>query len=394
VKNGIILKSIISPFPRNKNEAFLSPKCHLKQRFCFNFLIRHFAFASSNQSRQDPLTMPELRRDMLTGRWVVFSPQRKQRPLDFPPLSLSAMQNSFCGGQEHLTPPEVYAVRSPGSPANGPGWRVRVVPNRFPALRIEGDLNREGFGFYDRMNGVGAHEVIIETPEAKLQLEDLPVDHVADILRAYRARTRDLQQDQRFRTIILFKNHGPLAGATLAHAHSQLVAMPIVPPALQVKLNAAQEYFDHKERCLFEDLLRSEQNDGSRMVLENSGFALFCPYASRFPFELCLVPKRQSPDFQSCSDAELGLLAEVLSTALRSLARGLSRPCYNLVLHSAPLRGGRHEVSATMPQEFRWHLEILPRLSGIAGFEMHTGCYINTTLPEEAAAFLREVKLS
>ncbi len=338
--------------------------------------------------------MPELRKDPFLGRWVVYAPERKQRPQEFPMIPLPKNLNAFLSGQESLTPPEIFAVRSPGSTPNKPGWRVRVVPNRFPALRIEGDLNPEAVGFFDKLNGIGAHEVIIETPDSEQQLERLPVDHVVDILRAYRQRTLDLMRDSRFRYILIFKNYGPMAGASLGHAHSQLIALPITPLVVKHKLQASQKYYEEKERCLFEDMLRHEQKEGSRMVYENNGFAVFCPYASRFPFELCIIPKRQSPDFHSCSDHELHSLAEALRTCLQRLSIGLHQPNYNLILHTAPIRHARRNYWSTIEADFRWHIEILPRLTGVAGFEFGTGIFINTTLPEEAAEFLRNVRIN
>lgn len=338
--------------------------------------------------------MPELRRDPLLGRWVVFSPERKQRPQEFPVVPVTSSMNAFLAGNEHLTPPEVFVIRPSGSAPNKAGWRVRVVPNRFPALRIEGELNPEAVGIYDRINGIGAHEVIIETPDAHQQLEDLPQDHFVDVLTAYRARIVDLMKDTRFRSILIFKNYGPLAGATLSHAHSQLVALPVTPLVVKQKLEAAQKYYEERERCIFQDILRHEQKESVRMVYENSGFAITCPYASRQPFELLVMPKRQSPDFHTCSDHELQLLAEALRTALRKLAIGLKKPHYNLILHSAPLRQPRKNYWGTIEADFRWHIEIVPRLSGVAGFEFGTGFFINTTLPEEAAEFLRNVRLS
>lgn len=280
--------------------------------------------------------MPELRRDPLSGRWIVFSPERQQRPHDFAPaLGEAPRVDAFTWGHEHLTPPEVYALRPVGSP-NGPGWQVRVVPNRFPALRIEGDLSPTGVGIYDQMNGIGAHEVIIETPDADLPLEGQTIEGIARVLKAFRSRIVDLSRDSRFRYILIFKNVGALAGASLQHPHSQLIALPVVPRNVQEKLGAARAHYHQKERNLFEDILRTEQKEGLRMVYENNSFALFCPYASRFPFEMCLLPKRQNPHFHQATDAELNLASEALRVGLRRLAQGLGTPPYNLILHTAP----------------------------------------------------------
>jgi UDPglucose--hexose-1-phosphate uridylyltransferase len=338
--------------------------------------------------------MPELRKDVLVNRWVVFAPERKQRPQDYQQneVPLPAI-DAFADGQEHYTPQEVYAVRPPHTKPDSPGWKVRVVPNRYPALRIEGNLDPEAVGFYDKMNGIGAHEVIIETPKPEMALEDQSLEDVGEVLSAYRTRMLDLMRDSRFRYILVFKNVGPLAGASIAHAHSQLIAMPVTPRTVKDKLRTAQEYFENKDRNIFEDILRNEVKAGERLVYENNGFVVFCPYASRFPFEMSIFPKRQSPDYHSIDAHETVLLADALRTALGKLGRGLDKPNYNLIVHTAPIRRPRKNYWSSIDFDFRWHIEILPRLVGVAGFEFGTGFYINTTLPEEAAQFLRQVKL-
>lgn len=339
--------------------------------------------------------MPELRRDPVAGRWVVFSPDRLRRPFNFKWAQKDAdlfEDNPFLPGHEGFTPDEVYVVREPGTQPNKPGWRVRVVPNRFPALRIEGELEKEAVGFYDRMNGIGAHEVIIETPDPRIALEDQPLSGIVDVLTAFRSRMLDLAKDMRFRYIQIFKNVGPMAGASLRHPHSQLIAIPVTPLNIKHKLQAAKDYYETKDRNLFEDILRNERNSGERMVYENAGFSAFCPFASRLPFEVTIFPRKQSPFFPQTSDHDLVLLADALKRILLSYRHGLNGPDYNLLLISAPLRKPRSNSSPTLDLDFRWHIEILPRMSGIAGFELSTGFYINPTLPEEAARFLREVK--
>jgi UDPglucose--hexose-1-phosphate uridylyltransferase len=339
--------------------------------------------------------MPELRKDPVVGRWVVFSEERLQRPLHFSLTEerpFPAEEDPFLEGNEADTPPEVYAHRPEGGAANGPGWTVRVVPNRFPALRVEGELRREAVGFYDMMTGVGAHEVVIETPRPDKELEQQDLAGVAGVLKAVRTRMRDLQRDGRFRYFMVFKNVGALAGASLPHAHTQIIALPVTPIVAKEKLAAAREYYVHKERNLFEDILRHEAKSGERMVLENQGFGVFCPFASRFPFEVSIYPKRQRADFHAVDDHELHQLADVLKRVLGAYRTGLSRPSYNLLLHTAPVRYARPGHWQTIDADYRWHLEILPRLTGVAGFEFGTGFYINPVLPEKAAEFLRGVK--
>ena len=194
--------------------------------------------------------MPELRKDPIIGRWVIISTERGKRPTDFtsvPPAKRMTFC-PFCVGNESKTPPEIYAIREPGSAENAPGWRVRVVPNKFPALQIEGDLNRQGEGIYDKMNGVGAHEVIIETPDHNKTLSDLDEDAFNDVLLTWRERMIDLKRDKRFRYIVVFKNHGEAAGASLEHSHTQLVAMPIIPKRVTEEIEGARKYYEFKER--------------------------------------------------------------------------------------------------------------------------------------------------
>jgi len=338
--------------------------------------------------------MPELRKDPVVGRWIVFSPERQIRPEryrceEMPPTKPE--EDPFLEGHEAYTPPELYAIRPNGGSANGPGWQVRVVPNRFPALRVEGDLEKEAIGFYDRMNGVGAHEVIVETPHPKLPLEKQSLHGIVRVLEACRSRILDLSKDIRMHYILIFKNQGARAGATMPHAHTQLIALPVTPIVLKEKLNAARAYYLEKDRSLFEDILKAERKSGDRVVFENDGFTVFCPFASRFPFETCIMPRRQQADFQAVSDADLVHLAEALQKTLSAYTSALDQPDYNLILHTAPFRRSRRPDSwTTIDADFRWHIEILPRLTGVAGFEFGTGFYINPTLPEEAANVLRE----
>jgi UDPglucose--hexose-1-phosphate uridylyltransferase len=339
--------------------------------------------------------MPELRRDPVTGRWVVFSPERMRRPVEviiMRPEATGADANPFLPGNEKHTPAEVYAVRAAGTLPNTPGWKVRVVPNRFPALRVEGDLGREGVGFFDRMNGIGAHEVVIETPHPEEDLELQSLHDLVEVLKAWRSRLADLSRDSRFRYIQIFKNVGAMAGASLPHPHSQIVALPVTPPLIREELAAAQRHYLQKERNLFEDILLYEIKARERMVYENAGFGAFCPFASRFSFETCLMPKKQQASFSMCDDHDLVLLADALRRVLLACRHGLREPSYNLVLHTAPVRRAVPGYWQTIDADFRWHLEILPRLTGVAGFEMATGCFINTMLPEDAAAVLRKVE--
>jgi UDPglucose--hexose-1-phosphate uridylyltransferase len=330
--------------------------------------------------------MPELRRDPIVGRWVIIATERARRPSQYspPPAPQASGLCPFCPGHEDKTPGEVYASGRHGGHANGPGWKVRVVPNRFPALKIEGDLDRQAEGIYDWMNGVGAHEVIIETPEHGRALEALSQAELTEVLLAYKARVLDLRNDQRFRYVLLFKNHGASAGASLEHPHSQLIALPVVPRQVQAELEGARRHHDLKERCIYCDIVGQERKDRSRLVYENDDFVVLCPWAPRGPFEIWIVPRRHESAFEAEARERLSLCAQALASALKRLAAALGNPPYNFMVHSNPLRD-------PASQSYHWHIEVMPALTQLAGFEWGSGFHINPVPPEEAAEFLRKV---
>ncbi len=333
--------------------------------------------------------MPELRKDPVVGRWVIISTERSRRPTHFtaPAHGKTAYACPFCPGSEDRTPPEVYAYRPGHEAPNSPGWQVRVVPNKFPALQIEGSLERRGEGLYDKMNGIGAHEVVIEGPEHEQDLADLSVEHLHQVLRAYRERLIDLHRDRRFRYVLVFKNHGAQAGATLEHTHTQLIATPIIPLSIQEELNGALRYYELKERCVFCDIIDQETSteNGRRVVSQSDGFVVIEPFAPRFPFETWILPRQHDDSFQQVeSEDEFLDLAGVLKDTLQRLNRALDRPPFNFVIHTAPIREGKLE-------HYHWHIEIMPTLTRVAGFEIGSGFHINPTPPEDAAQYLREI---
>jgi UDPglucose--hexose-1-phosphate uridylyltransferase len=333
--------------------------------------------------------MSELRRDPIVGRWVIISTDRAGRPRDFsegPSIrNPHADLCPFCSGQEHLTPHEILAYRPQNGGADRSGWTVRVIPNKFPALQVEGEMGREGIGLYDRMNGIGAHEVIIETPDHKDAFADLPSKRIEDVLWAYRDRIVDLKRDVRFRYILIFKNHGPAAGATLEHEHSQLIALPIVPTSVQDEVEGCRTHFQHKERCIYCDIIRQESSERDRIVADNPEFIAVVPFAPRFAFEMWILPKRHAAYFEESQKAQFDWLARILSESLRRMNRVLSRPSYNFILHTSPL----HERTGDF---YHWHIELIPKLTQVAGFEWGTGFYINPVKPEESAKFLRDAE--
>jgi UDPglucose--hexose-1-phosphate uridylyltransferase len=337
--------------------------------------------------------MPELRKDWLSGQWVAFSTERLRRPQHFaaPPVAADAPEaDPFCEGNEASTPPEVFSIRPDGGKPNTPGWNVRVVPNRYPALRVEGELQRRADGLYDQISGIGAHEVVIETPHAERELEEHSLNQISEVLETYRARSLDLMRDQRLRYIAIFKNVGMLAGASLPHAHSQIIALPLVPSEVERRIEVVEKHYREKERSFFEDVLGQERKDGNRIVWENTDFMAFCPYASRFPFEVRILPKLQNCHYFSATDRTLVQLAEILKKVLSAYRIGLNRPAYNLLFQTAPLPKRPDGKWPTIENSYRWHVEIIPRIFGLAGFELATGCALNSVYPEEAARFLRE----
>jgi UDPglucose--hexose-1-phosphate uridylyltransferase len=330
--------------------------------------------------------VPELRKDPITGRWVIIATDRAKRPTDFVREKVEIHGSGFCpfcSGNEAKTPPEILAYRKDGSSRDAPGWSLRVVSNKFPALGIEGTLNRQGEGLYDKMNGIGAHEVIIETPEHQMTLASMPARAVEDVLWAFRDRILDLKKDRRFKYILIFKNHGEAAGASLEHTHSQLIALPVVPKRVREEVDNAKEYYNFKERCIFCDIIRQEAEDSVRMIAENQSFIALAPYAPRFPFEMWIVPKVHQSAFEESQKYEFEQLAVILKDMLTRLDKVLDSPAYNFVIHTSPIPEAANDY-------YHWHFEIMPKLTKVAGFEWGTGFYINPTPPEESAKFLRE----
>ena len=332
--------------------------------------------------------MSELRKDPVTGRWVIISTERRKRPTAFRLESVNLTPDEacpFCEGHEQMTPRELFALRRNGSGPNTRGWDLRVIPNQFPVLRVEGSLDRQGEGLFDKMNGIGAHEVIIETPRHEETLASMEDAAIEQVLWAFRERVQDLKQDRRFRYIIVFKNHGAAAGASLEHSHSQLIALPIVPREVRDEVDGARAHFAAKERCVFCDIVRQETHDRRRLIAENADMVAVAPYAPRFPFETWILPKRHQSVFEESARHEYAALARLLGDMLRRLNRALRCPPYNLLIHSAPLAEPASDF-------YHWHVEIIPTLTKVAGFEWATGFYLNPTAPEEAAQVLRDAR--
>lgn len=334
--------------------------------------------------------MPELRQDPTTKEWVVISTERARRPEDFfvrpaeeeKPEAKKACP--FCPGNERLTPEEILAYRAYDTKPGQPGWWLRVIPNKFPALVPSNDITRYmEEGLFRHMAGVGEHEVIIESPSHDLTIATMEQKQVEEIFLAYRERYIKLCQDPRFELVILFKNHGREAGTSLRHPHSQLIATPITPSHIRHKLDEAMRYFDDEGRCVFCVLLEKELKNKIRIVLETDNFLSFEPFASKSPFETLILPKKHCSAFGYITHEESKELAYIVRLTLAKIYKALKNPDYNYVIHSTPCHDMNEEY-------YHWHLQIVPRVVAVAGFELGSGIYINTVVPEEAAKFLRE----
>lgn len=317
--------------------------------------------------------MTELRQDYLTGRSVLVAEHRADRPNEFAalptgaasPTSDSAANCPFCPGHESVTPPSVYSANDAAG-----HWRVRVVPNKFPAVALDEPL------------APGAHEVIIESARHVDRMAALSVDELADVLAAYRHRLNAWQSMGRFRYGLIFKNLGAPAGASLAHVHSQLIALPAQPAPVAAELARAREHFATHGHCAYCDLIAAERENADRIVFDRDGFLAFCPYASLQPGEVWLLPTTHEPWFEQSSAQSHGALASILHMLLLRIEAILPRVAYNLLVRTSPWQDDAALCC-------HWRIEILPRVNPLAGFELSTHIHINPIAPHRAAQQLR-----
>lgn len=337
--------------------------------------------------------MPEIRKDPVFGRWVIIASERGLRPNEF--REEAAPENPyncpFCPGHEEATPPSIYtlyAENGEGSKAQGRkggDWRLRVVLNKYPALVAQARGGSVADGMYDRMDGIGSHEVVIETPSHNRQLEEMSVSEVTDIFATFILRVNEIKKDPRIKYVMIFKNFGRNAGASLAHPHSQIVAMPMAPIRVVQEIDGAEAYRAENGDCVFCDILRQELEHGKRVVGENAGFLAITPYASRFTFETWILPKKHESHFERLAPESAGELAAIVKSVIGKLHVSMEELSYNLVVHTMP-------VQEPPAAHYHWHIEIMPKLSMVAGFEWGTGFYINTVSPEDAAEMLNTGK--
>ncbi|MCF7811668.1 DUF4931 domain-containing protein [bacterium] len=344
--------------------------------------------------------MSELRYDPLQRRWVIIASERQRRPDDFiNPYKVTSSPEKcpFCYGNEDKTPPEIYAVRRDNSSPDTPGWRVRVTKNKYPALSLgDEEHNLQPYGVYGRSEGLGTHEVIIEGPDHELGMADFPEDLTIDILKTYRKRLVELRNDERLKYILIFKNHGSIAGASLFHPHSQIIATPIIPRTVQIELLATRGFYGERRNCLICEMIKQEQDEKVRTIYDDGTIIAFNTYASRFPFELFIAPIKHQAYFHKENNTTLEKLALCLGNVLKRLKKALDDPPFNYILHTSPNKEAGPAYPGfwnTLDDDFHWHIEIIPRLVKTAGFEWGSGLHINPMLPEKAAEFLRETEI-
>jgi UDPglucose--hexose-1-phosphate uridylyltransferase len=331
--------------------------------------------------------MSEIRQDPTTEEWVIIASERAKRPSDFvharPKHELPDFSPScpFCPGNEFMTPHETLLYQQ----QNGSGWQVRAFTNKFAALNPGGKTTRKiKDNFFTEMAGVGIHEVIVETPLHNKSLAFSAESEVFNVLNAYHERYQKLSKQPLAKLVIIFKNYGTAAGTSLEHSHSQLVVTPVVPKHIRTRHEVAIRYYDNYGRCLYSDLLNHEIKSGKRIVMETEEFLAFHPFASQRPFETWILPKKHKASFGHTSQKDLENLSRVLRLILLKLYQGLNDPDFNYVIDTAPV-GDENEPY------YMWHMRIIPRLTELAGFEIGSGMYINTAVPEETAKFMRNL---
>ncbi len=330
--------------------------------------------------------MSELRQDPTTYDWVIIAKERAKRPHEFKrkqatkTLPGHSEDCPFCPGNESMTPRAEAVYGAPDK------WRIRVIPNKFAALTPDGDTKREVWKLFRKSHGYGRHEVVIETPLHNGFIPFMDDEHVEELIRVYRDRYHALKKDPNIKIIIIFKNHGLAAGTSLEHPHTQIVASPIVPPFIRRRYEIATQHYDNTGRCLYCDILKNEVDALERIVVETDYFVALHPFASRYPFETWIMPKEHKSSFGGISDNEIKDLSRLLKEVLVKLYISLKNPDYNFIIHTAPV-DDEHKTY------YLWHIQIIPRLTLAAGFELGSGIYINVALPEKTAAFMRDFQI-
>lgn len=330
--------------------------------------------------------MSELRKDAIRDNWVIIATDRALKPNDFP-INKQGVQKAefngfcpFCEGNESFTPDEIASYRFNDSQANLPGWQVRTIPNKFSALKLKGSLIKLNNGVYSSYNGLGKHEVVVETPQHETDLPEYSLDNIELILNMLKDRYDQLMQDERIKYIHIYKNQGLFAGASLGHSHSQIVGLPILPD----ENKGIDKYYNKTGRCLLCDILEQEINDRQRLIYETDHFVLICPFASRFSYETWIIPRKHTAHFVGINSEEVSELAAILKYFTTAVRECLNDPSYNMVIVSAPVNVDNAIAG------YHWYIELIPRLIVASGLEIGTGYYVNPVAPEISACILKE----
>jgi UDPglucose--hexose-1-phosphate uridylyltransferase len=341
--------------------------------------------------------MPELRKDPIIGRWVIISTERAKRPNDFRHEEICDKEENcpFCEGNECQTPSEILAIRDENSKPNEPGWEARIIPSQSGFLNPKGDLDRHGKGIYDLMNGVGNHEILVVCPEHTGDIHSIDDARIARMIELLMRRIMQLRDDKRLKYVLVFANHGRAAGGSnLRHLHLQLIATPVTPKRVKEELAGTRRYFDYKDRCVFCDMIKQEAREDKRVICKIDGFIAITPFCSRFPFETWIMPTEHSCDIDQMSMSHMKNLGKMYKYVFTRMNKLLGNFPFNAILHTAPFRRRQKKgYWETLEHDFHWHLEIMPRLTQVAGFEWGSGFYINPMPPEDACKALKEVKL-
>lgn len=336
--------------------------------------------------------MPEMRKNPITGEWTIIATERAKRPhnpsVEQPVLSDGQAYDPecfFCYGNEFTTPPEVLVYREkPGAP-NTKGWVLRVVTNKFSAFNTDKDFCIEDDNpLKINCHARGKAEVVIESPHHSLNTALFPQKQIELLLLAYKERYMAISKDSSIEYIALFKNNGNSAGASLSHPHSQIIATPVVPPVIQAEINGAETYYKENKRCVYCDMVENELKDGTRIICENDEFLAFAPYASKSPFESWVIPKFHSDSYHKLTQKQMESLSEIWKKLLYKIYVGLDNPPYNYFIHTSPVK----EQTCNF---YHWHMELIPKMTIMAGFELGTGMFINISIPEQSAEYLRRI---
>lgn len=329
--------------------------------------------------------MEKLRLNPITKRWVIFTEEKNS--FDKVPLkqAKTAPENCpFCLGNESMTPPETDADRPNSKKPDSPGWLTRTVPNKFPALEDNLELKSEKEGIFEKREGYGFHEVIVETPDHYKTMLDLSKEEIVRVIKVYKRRFNLLSKNKQFKYILIFKNHGLAAGASLEHPHTQLICLPILPKRVAEELDSTKKYFYQNQKCMFCEIIKKEKKEKTRVIYENKNFIAFCPFFSRSPFEITILPTRHNSNFANITDSQIENLSDIFKKIFFKLNQILGNYPYNFLIHTSPINMRRGNS-----KYYHWHIEFLPKLGEIAGFEWATGGYVNLVLPEQAAKCLK-----